>query len=192
MSWRYDSTTTTSSSTTAAATHGANARNASPPVSRIISISCGAYATELSASDAKIGSAIRFGSRCSSAFSDASGSPIRMRFTAGASGVVSRFSLVTAGDTTPKGHPLQRDAAEALCAGGAAPLRASARGRAGGAADHELERERSRFRAAMLLEGGEDRRGRAPSLPCRELVDGGELEEPAQLVAVHAHHRQIR
>src|SRR6185312_420211 len=54
------------------------------------------------------------------------------------------------------------------------------------------ERERSRFRAAMLLEGGEDRRGRAPSLPCRELVDGGELEEPAQLVAVHAHHRQIR
>ena len=55
-------TTTARTTTTASAIHGAKTRNARPPVRRIISSSCGAYATELSASEAKIGRAIFFGS----------------------------------------------------------------------------------------------------------------------------------
>src|SRR6188768_1244816 len=91
-----------SSTTTAAATYGLKERNASPPVSRIISSSCGAYATDDSASDAKIGRAIFFGSRWSSITSDDKGSPMRMRFAIGESADPgSRLSLVTAGETTP-------------------------------------------------------------------------------------------
>src|SRR6187431_2161854 len=91
-----------SSTTTAAATYGLKERNASPPVSRIISSSCGAYATDDSASEAKIGSAIFFGSRWSSITSDDKGSPMRMRFAIGESADPgSRLSLVTAGETTP-------------------------------------------------------------------------------------------
>src|SRR3546814_4820309 len=68
---------------TAAATHGLNDRNATPPTSRIITSSCGAYATDDSASEAKIGSAMRLGSNWSSSCPDVSGSPSRSRFAIG-------------------------------------------------------------------------------------------------------------
>ena len=82
--------------TTAAANHGLNARNAVPPMRRIISISCGAYATDDSASEAKIGSAIFFGSSCPSSSSLVSGSPMRMRLAIGVSSAGPRLSSVTA------------------------------------------------------------------------------------------------
>ncbi len=67
---------------TARPTHGENATALTPASASVRRISSGAYATEDSASEAKMGRAIRLGSRVWARLSFRNGLPTSTRFTA--------------------------------------------------------------------------------------------------------------